>query len=115
VHPHDAAGFDAARDEPAIRAAVAAARWPWRVRARRALRPLRPREAQRARFGAQLALAARAARPVVVHTREAEDDTRDDARRGRDGVRGVLHCYTGSAALAEARSRPAGTCRSPGS
>ncbi|HXT48651.1 MAG TPA: TatD family hydrolase, partial [Gemmatimonadaceae bacterium] len=40
--------------------------------------------------------------PVVVHTREAEVDTGlmlDQA--ARDGVLGVLHCYTGSAALAE--------------
>jgi TatD DNase family protein len=38
-----------------------------------------------------------------VHTRDAEDDTRtmvSDA--GRAGVRGVLHCFTGSAALARA-------------
>jgi TatD DNase family protein len=37
-----------------------------------------------------------------VHTREAEDDTRDLVREGAAaGVSGVLHCYTGSAALAE--------------
>jgi TatD DNase family protein len=39
---------------------------------------------------------------VVVHTREAEADTRDlVVEAGRAGVRGVLHCYTGSADLAE--------------
>ena len=40
---------------------------------------------------------------MVVHTRDAEDDTRAlvvDA--GAGGVRGVLHCYTGSHGLAEA-------------
>jgi TatD DNase family protein len=37
-----------------------------------------------------------------VHTREAEDDTRDMVlEAGRAGVVGVLHCYTGSASLAE--------------
>ena len=62
-----------------------------------------PRDVQRRVFAAQLALAAERALPVVVHTRDAEDDTRammDDA--ARDGVRGVLHCFTGSRALAEA-------------
>ncbi len=36
----------------------------------------------------------------MVHTRDAEDDTRAMIRT-RAGVTGVLHCYTGSAALAE--------------
>jgi TatD DNase family protein len=40
---------------------------------------------------------------VVVHTREAEDDTRAMVvEAAAAGVRGVLHCYTGSHALAEA-------------
>jgi TatD DNase family protein len=38
-----------------------------------------------------------------VHTREAEDDTRSMLiESAAAGVRGVLHCYTGSHALAEA-------------
>jgi TatD DNase family protein len=38
---------------------------------------------------------------VVIHTREAEDDTRAlIAEASSAGVIGVLHCYTGSAALA---------------
>jgi len=61
-----------------------------------------PREAQRAAFSAQIALAAETKRPVIVHTRDAEDDTRSiigDARAA--GVVGVLHCYTGTHSLAE--------------
>ena len=61
-----------------------------------------PRDVQRRVFAAQLSLAAERRLPVVVHTREAEDDTRSlliDAAAA--GVRGVLHCYTGSHALAE--------------
>lgn len=61
-----------------------------------------PRDVQRRVFGAQLAIAGERNLPVVVHTRDAEDDTRRmlvDAAGA--GVRGVLHCYTGSHALAE--------------
>jgi TatD DNase family protein len=60
-----------------------------------------PREDQRRAFGEQLALARDVGRPVVVHTREAEDDTRALVREaGREGVRGVMHCFTGSHVLA---------------
>jgi len=61
-----------------------------------------PRDAQRAAFSAQIALGAEMAKPLVVHTREAEDDTRSMLREARTaGVTGVLHCYTGSRSLAE--------------
>ena len=103
VHPHDAATFDAARDVPAIRAEVGHGAVAIGECGLDYHYDHSPREQQRAAFAAQLALAAECGRSVVVHTREAEDDTRDmvtDA--GRSGVRGVLHCYTGSHALAQA-------------
>ncbi len=62
-----------------------------------------PREVQRRVFATQLSLAAERRLPVVVHTRDAEDDTRAMLiEAATAGVRGVLHCYTGSHALAEA-------------
>lgn len=103
VHPHDAAAFDEARDADAISAelaqgAVAVGECGLDYHYDHA-----PRERQRAAFAAQLELARRTSRPVVVHTRDAEGDTRAMVvAAGTDGVRGVLHCYTGSAALAEA-------------
>ena len=103
VHPHDAAGFDQGRDIAAIReetglGAVAVGECGLDYHYDHS-----PRERQRAAFEAQLALAGETGRPAVVHTREAEDDTRDMVvEAGRAGVRGVLHCYTGSHALAEA-------------
>jgi TatD DNase family protein len=54
-------------------------------------------------FAAQLTLARETARPVVVHSREAADDTAAMiSEAGREGVLGVLHCHTGPANLAEA-------------
>jgi TatD DNase family protein len=103
VHPHDAADFDAARDSDGIRAEVARGAVAIGECGLDYHYDHSPRDRQRAAFAAQLSLARELSRPVVVHTREAEDDTRAmvvDA--GRGGIVGVLHCYTGSAALAEA-------------
>jgi TatD DNase family protein len=103
VHPHDAAEFDAPRDIGAIRGHIAAGAVAVGECGLDYHYDHSPRDAQRAAFGAQLALAREVARPVVVHTREAEADTTamvTDA--GGVGVIGVLHCYTGSHALAEA-------------
>ena len=103
VHPHDAATFEPVRDLDAIRreveqGAVAIGECGLDYHYDHS-----PRTQQRAAFGDQLALAAELRRPVVVHTREAEDDTRAMIEEaGRDGVIGVLHCFTGSVALAEA-------------
>jgi TatD DNase family protein len=60
-----------------------------------------PRDAQLDAFAAQIALAEEVGKPVVVHTRDAEDDTRSVIRDARERrVIGVLHCYTGSHSLA---------------
>ena len=61
-----------------------------------------PRDQQRRAFLAQLEIAREFDRPVVVHTREAEDDTAAIVTEaGAAGIRGVLHCFTGSRALAD--------------
>ena len=60
------------------------------------------RQAQRTRFEAHIDAARQTGLPLVVHTREAEDDTAEilSAAVREGGVIGVLHCFTGSAALA---------------
>ena len=60
------------------------------------------RGAQRERFQAHIEAAREAGLPLVVHTRDAEDDTAEMLARevGKGGVTGVLHCFTGSAELA---------------
>ena len=60
------------------------------------------RAAQRERFGAHVEAARATGLPLVVHTRDAEEDTAEILERALNagGVRGVLHCFTGSAELA---------------
>src|SRR5258706_16371287 len=55
---------------------------------------------QRRMFEAQLALAAEVGRPVVIHSREAIDDTLAVVK-GFAAGRAVFHCFTGTAAEAE--------------
>ncbi len=103
VHPHDAGSWDAERDLPAIREHVGAGAVAVGECGLDYHYDHSPRDRQRAAFSEQIGLAAMLGRPVVVHTREAEDDTRaivTDA--GRAGVRGVMHCFTGSRELARA-------------
>ena len=103
VHPHDAATFDRSRDVPALRVeltggAVAVGECGLDYHYDHS-----PRERQVDAFAAQLELARELELPVVVHSREAEQDTHAMVREaGAAGVRGVLHCFTGSHALARA-------------
>ncbi|MCU1454054.1 MAG: putative deoxyribonuclease [Acidimicrobiales bacterium] len=54
-----------------------------------------PRDAQREVFAAQVALARRHDLPLVVHTREAWDDTIDVLQAEGVPERTVIHCFTG--------------------
>lgn len=67
-----------------------------------------PREVQRRAFERHLELAAASGLPVVVHSREADEDTQA-ALRSATGVRGVLHCFTGGDALLDS-ALEAGWC-----
>lgn len=60
------------------------------------------RHAQRERFQAHVDAARQSGLPLVVHTREAEEDTSEmlETAVKQGGVTGVLHCFTGSAELA---------------
>ncbi|GAC1479415.1 MAG: hypothetical protein NVS1B4_23950 [Gemmatimonadaceae bacterium] len=103
IHPHDAGRFDATRDLPAIEehlagGAVAIGECGLDYHYDHA-----SREAQRSALDAQLQLAAETGRPVVVHTRDADEDTGAVVSEAAGaGVRGVLHCFTGSRELADA-------------
>jgi len=53
------------------------------------------RQDQRESLHRQIALSKEKDLPLIVHTREAEEDT-VSAFQGKEGLRGVFHCFTGS-------------------
>ena len=62
-----------------------------------------PRDMQREAFRRQLKAARKLSLPVIVHTREAEDDTIEILRSewSGSGLSGIMHCFSGSLRLAE--------------
>ena len=105
VHPHRSGPY-AGRPDEAARAARAAAEQTRAV----AIGEIgldyhydfSPRDVQQAVFAAQIAVALETDRPVVIHTREASDDTfRLLADAGGGMLKGVMHCFTGNAREAE--------------
>jgi TatD DNase family protein len=70
-------------------------------------RMLSPREAQEQAFWSQLSLARVLGLPVVIHSRDAHEETYAILsewaadRRASDGPTGVLHCFSGDLDLAE--------------
>jgi TatD DNase family protein len=107
VHPHQAHEYagDPARAAAVVRAQAAA------TPGARAVGEIgldyhydySPREVQHAVFRAQIQVALELDQPVVIHTREADEDTLTILREeGAGRLRGVLHCFTGTAALRDA-------------
>jgi TatD DNase family protein len=60
-----------------------------------------PPEVQQELFRRQLRLARERSLPVVIHTREAEDDTFRILAEDGGGLRTVFHCFTGTRAMAD--------------
>ena len=107
VHPHQAHEFaeDTSRATATVRAQIG------RTPSARAVGEIgldyhydfSPREVQHAVFRGQVRLACELDLPVVVHTREADEDTiRILREEGGGRLRGVLHCFTGGPSLADA-------------
>jgi TatD DNase family protein len=103
-HPHETEGFgpgdieaiEAAAGHPRARAIGETGLDYFRDRA--------PRDDQRRAFEGQLELAGRLGLPVVIHTREAEEDTFAMLRE-HDGVAVVMHCFSTPARLGECAAR----------
>jgi TatD DNase family protein len=59
-----------------------------------------PRDVQIRRFREQLDLAEEVGLPVIIHDREAHAETLAILRERKGRLRGVLHCFSGDAAMA---------------
>lgn len=61
-----------------------------------------PRDVQRSAFKTQIELAKELGLPVVIHSREADQEVFDTIKQAQDGnLKVLLHCYSGSAELAQ--------------
>jgi TatD DNase family protein len=105
-HPNSASGFDAAAaaaiEELAVHPRVAAVG----ETGLDYFRDGSPREDQRRAFEAQIEIARRVGKPVVIHMRDALEPTFAILREQADGVTVVLHCFSaGPDAIPEAVER----------
>jgi TatD DNase family protein len=107
IHPHNAHeyGTNVAKVEETVRKRIA------RTPAARAVGEIgldyhydySPRGVQIVVFRTQLRTARQLGLPIVIHTREADEDTLRVLREDpRDALPGVLHCFSGTADLARA-------------
>jgi TatD DNase family protein len=63
---------------------------------------LSPREVQREVFRRQIRVARELGCPIVIHTREADEETFEILSEDSEGtVSGVFHCFSGDAAMAK--------------
>jgi len=106
LHPHQAGQFSGREDEvvPLVRSVITS------IPEARALGEIgldyhydfAPKDVQQKVFRVQIGLARELELPVIIHTREAEDDTVAILREESGGtVRGVMHCFTGTRKLAD--------------
>ncbi len=99
VHPHRAGGYRGRATEAADVTREAATRSQSIALGEMGLDyhyDFAPKAVQREVFGAQAHLALELSLPVIIHTREAADDTFDILRNAGPALRGVLHCFTGT-------------------
>lgn len=60
-----------------------------------------PRDVQRQAFRDQIKLAKKLDLPIVVHSREADEDTLEILKEEKDGLRGIMHCFSSDRLMME--------------
>ena len=104
THPHDARLFDERAEERVWRLATGSPKViAWGEIGLDFHYDNSPREVQIDVFQWQLRLARELSLPVIIHTREAETETADILKShwADSKLPGVMHCFSGSAALAD--------------
>lgn len=104
IHPHDASNEPLESSEPLVARAAGSKVVGIGETGLDYYYQHSPRDAQIANFRFHVEAARQTGLPLIVHTRDAEEDTisilREEMGKGR--FTGILHCFTGSAALAGA-------------
>ena len=101
IHPHNASGFDRdvldelrrLSEHPKV-VAIGEIGLDY-------YRNLSPRKDQQRAFEAQLSLAEELKFPVVIHDREAHNDTLKILAKFKGRLNGIMHCFSGSREMAE--------------
>lgn len=107
LHPHEASLYDDKLEAELINAARHAKVIGWGEIGLDYHYDNSPRAVQREVFARQLELALAENLPAIIHTREADDDTiailqKHWAEHGGAKIGGIIHCFTGTQALADA-------------
>jgi TatD DNase family protein len=101
VHPHEASLYDEALEQKLIEMSGHEKVIGWGEIGLDYHYDNSPRDVQRQVFRRQVELGQRCNLPIIIHTREAEDDTIAILRDAPPDIRGVIHCFTGTQELAE--------------
>jgi TatD DNase family protein len=104
-HPNSSAGFKPADIEPIRRAASHPKAVAIGETGLDYYRDYAPHDDQRRAFEAQIDLARELGKPLVIHTRAAEEDTFAVLADRAEGVPVVMHCFSAAARLDECIAR----------
>ncbi|MBL8206790.1 MAG: TatD family hydrolase [Blastocatellia bacterium] len=107
LHPHEASLYDDALEQQFLQLAAHPKVIGWGEIGLDYYYDHSPRDVQQHVFRRQLELALQVNKPIIIHTRDAEDDTIQILReswseRGGKEFGGIIHCFTGTQKLADA-------------
>ena len=104
VHPHDAKLYDDKAEAHLVDLAKSEKVIAWGEIGLDYYYDHSPREVQRDAFRRQIQTARRLALPIIIHSRDADDETVDILTEecSWNGFRGIMHCFGGTPAMAEA-------------
>ena len=104
VHPHDAKLYDDAAEEHLIELTKSEKVIAWGEIGLDYYYDHSPRDVQREVFVRQIRTAKRLGLPIIIHSRDADDETVEILTEecSWDGFRGIMHCFGGTAKMVEA-------------
>jgi len=106
VHPHDARAYDDTAESHLIDLTSSDKVIAWGEIGLDYYYDHSPRDVQREVFRRQIRTARELDLPIIVHSRDADDDTvaiiAEECSRKADSLQGIMHCFGGTPQMAEA-------------